>query len=119
MRISDWSSDVCSSDLPRRHRSRPRRRGRERAGLPHRPAARLTPQPPTTRSPRKRAFSLEHAMTVSATYAPLEYVGNGVTVNFPVTWPFDDAASLVVSEVVDAHGACGPTALERKSTRLY
>src|SRR3546814_263367 len=105
MRISDWSSDVCSSDLPRRHRSRPRRRGRERAGLPHRPAARLTPQPPTTRSPRKRAFSLEHAMTVSANYAPLEYAGNGVTVNFPVTWPFDAAASLLVTEVDDATGA--------------
>src|SRR3546814_2158320 len=35
MRISDWSSDVCSSDLPRRHLSRPERKcgaGSGRAG---------------------------------------------------------------------------------------
>src|SRR3546814_13364730 len=44
-------------------------------------------------------------MTVSANYAPLEYAGNGVTVNFPVTWPFDAAASLLVTEVDDATGA--------------
>src|SRR3546814_453458 len=105
----------CRADQenPRRHRSRPRRRGRERAGLPHRPAARLTPQPPTTRSPRKRAFSLEHAMTVSANYAPLEYAGNGVTVNFPVTWPLDAAPSLLVTEVDAATGASVLQAMTR------
>src|SRR3546814_1572549 len=31
MRISDWSSDVCSSDLPRAQRDRPRRPGRLQA----------------------------------------------------------------------------------------
>src|SRR3546814_8305451 len=44
-------------------------------------------------------------MTVAANYAPLEDAGNGVTVNFPVTWPFDAAASLLVTEVDDATGA--------------
>src|SRR3546814_13848470 len=60
----------CRADQenPRRHRSRPRRRGRERAGLPHRPAARLTLPPPTTRTPPQRAFSLEPSMTVYANY---------------------------------------------------
>src|SRR3546814_3236716 len=33
MRISDWSSDVCSSDLPRRNRPRNGRSEREIASL--------------------------------------------------------------------------------------
>src|SRR3546814_14803001 len=31
MRISDWSSDVCSSDLAERHHARPRGRGTDGA----------------------------------------------------------------------------------------
>lgn len=43
-------------------------------------------------------------MTVSAAYAPLEFAGNGVTVDFPVSWPFVAAADLLVTEVNDATG---------------
>src|SRR3546814_11981247 len=46
MRISDWSSDVCSSDLPRtRHEARPRARAPRRAHR-YRSPPRL---PPTSR----------------------------------------------------------------------
>lgn len=38
-------------------------------------------------------------MTVSASYAPLEYPGDGSTVAFPVTWPFGEASDLLVTAV--------------------
>src|SRR3546814_8130179 len=46
MRISDWSSDVCSSDLAARHRSQDRRGGAEdraegRQGIPVREVRRF------------------------------------------------------------------------------
>src|SRR3546814_15501111 len=49
MRISDWSSDVCSSDLSRRPRSRPSRRSRRRSRCAL-PVGGATPR----RSPRTR-----------------------------------------------------------------
>src|SRR3546814_3043583 len=56
MRISDWSSDVCSSDLPTRTRclllrpSRPMAEGRRRKR--HR---QTTPKPPPKNQPRRLA----------------------------------------------------------------
>src|SRR3546814_7739728 len=50
MRISDWSSDVCSSDLP----SAPRNDGAKFAGPPRRPHDGLCPQPARTRSDQAR-----------------------------------------------------------------
>lgn len=44
-------------------------------------------------------------MTVSTSYDPLTYTGNGVTTAFAVTWSFDAAADLVVTERVIATGA--------------
>lgn len=42
-------------------------------------------------------------MTVSTSYTPLTYTGNGSTTNFSVTWPFFDG-TLVVTEIVIATG---------------
>lgn len=43
-------------------------------------------------------------MTVSSSYAPIAYVGNGVTTVFAVTWTFDDETDIVVTERVIATG---------------
>lgn len=42
-------------------------------------------------------------MTVSTSYVPLTYTGNGVTTAFPVTWQFF-SGTLVVTEIVIATG---------------
>src|SRR3546814_1349112 len=69
MRISDWSSDVCSSDLPRARRLTPHRRGAKargvcRASQEIRPAAResvgATP-PPKEQPPRKLSGQQDRA----------------------------------------------------------
>src|SRR3546814_1358921 len=49
MRISDWSSDVCSSDLPSRRAARPKRPRRPK---PQRPKNRCSPTVPPPRSAR-------------------------------------------------------------------
>src|SRR3546814_11741938 len=58
MRISDWSSDVCSSDLPHQHRAAPELPVRiaARLCLPH-AAARLEPR---ARNAILPALSLPH-----------------------------------------------------------
>lgn len=41
-------------------------------------------------------------MTISASYAPTEYTGDGTTVNFSTVWPFMDNTDIVVTEIVIA-----------------
>src|SRR3546814_11582899 len=65
MRISDWSSDVCSSDLRDHHRCRPLQRG-SRAGVRAVPDSAAAPEPagrkPVGRRDRK---SVESGKSVS------------------------------------------------------
>src|SRR3546814_11868265 len=51
MRISDWSSDVCSSDLLRVGRAQPRAVDGDRRGAPFRDQPRATPAPVGARGP--------------------------------------------------------------------
>src|SRR3546814_8543127 len=65
MRISDWSSDVCSSDLVPR-RAPGARRQAPRRGLPG--GARLRPRPPSLRGERTMSRVLHGYFRSSAAY---------------------------------------------------
>src|SRR3546814_8810926 len=68
MRISDWSSDVCSSDLEGRRTNSPRdARTKTSAGISRKRrsnAVKIKPPPPTTQRGRETRRRLMAALTV-------------------------------------------------------
>src|SRR3546814_4263325 len=73
MRISDWSSDVCSSDLPRHRRDHPRRAALCRSARLHRAVRGDGARGDDRRRSEERRVGKECVSTCRSRWSPYHY----------------------------------------------